>query len=86
MSEADSSSRALYASLKERTTAEVDVPKSEAECLRAIDDALSATLLTIRNEAQASSAHLRTIKRIAVWFLFVSVVGMLLGLIALGSR
>jgi hypothetical protein len=56
--------------------------KSELECLRSIDDALSAVLVKIHNETSESNSSLETIKHIAIWFLIMSILGLALGFLA----
>jgi hypothetical protein len=52
--------------------------KSELECLRSLD-VRSTALMRVLNEA---NAYLKTIKSIAIWFLVLSMLGLLLGFMA----
>ena len=59
--------------------------KTDRECLWSIDEAITAassSLLKVRNDAAEINASLKTIKRIAIWFLVLSILGLILGFIA----
>lgn len=47
---------------------------------------MSAVLVKIRNQAEEANSSLKTIKRIAIWFLVLSILGLVLGFIAAVSR
>jgi hypothetical protein len=55
--------------------------KSEIECLRSIDPALSEGLAKLRHEQVQANGHLKTIKRVAVWFLVLSMLALLLAIL-----
>lgn len=59
--------------------------KSEIECLRAIDEALPALLRAIRDTTTESRDALKTIRRIAIWFFVLSILGLLLGLLVVAT-
>ena len=56
--------------------------KSDLEALRSIDLALSNALVKFSNEAAEVKASLKTIKRVAIWFLILSILGLLMGISA----
>ena len=61
-----------------------DIPELKTETdyrLRSIDEVLSATLVKIRNDTAEANASLTTIRRIAIWFLVLSILGVLIGVL-----
>lgn len=59
--------------------------KADQECLWSIDEAVTSALVKLSSAAAEANASLKTIKNIAVWFLILSILSLLLGLIAAGG-